>query len=116
MNRSDIPHDPRLRWEWIKYQLRAKGTSLATLARDLRVTAQAVKNVKRSPYPRMERAIAKALGIAPQKLWPERWNSDGTPQRKRPRRAESTLQYPCIAIGESSRCVHVPHRKTGTEG
>ena len=88
MNKADIPLDPANRWEWIKYQLRANGTSLAKLARDLKVTGPAVKNTKRTAYPRMERAIAKSLGLAPIDLWPERWNTNGSPKRLRPKRAE----------------------------
>ncbi|PTU03800.1 nucleotide excision repair protein, partial [Pseudomonas sp. HMWF031] len=45
-----------MRWEWIKFQLRAKGTSLAQLARQLGVERNALNNVKRVAYPRMERA------------------------------------------------------------
>lgn len=88
MNKTDIPSDPSLRWEWIKYQLRSHGTSLAELARDQGVSDGAMKNVKRLPYPRMERAIAEALRLDPLDIWPERWNVDGTPQRQRPNRTE----------------------------
>ncbi|WP_348647968.1 helix-turn-helix domain-containing protein [Pseudomonas sp. PNP] len=86
----EIPSDPELRWEWIKFQLRAKGTSLAKVARKMNVSISAVLNVKRLPYPRMERAIAKALGLEPNELWPDRWNANGTPQRQRPKRPESS--------------------------
>lgn len=107
MNTEEIPSDPDLRWEWIKFQLRAKGTSLAQLARELHVTGPAVKNVKRTPYPRMERAIAKGVGVDVEKLWPERWNADGSPNRMRPRRAEFTEKHtPAYDLG---------HRKTGTD-
>ncbi len=102
-----MPRDPAQRWEWIKYQLRLKGSSTADLARQLGVTDRAIRAVKTTPYPRMERAIAKALGVKPQKLWPERWNSDGNPKRQRPNRAESRAK--------DSRYAPVPHRKTGTE-
>lgn len=88
MNTTEIPRDPRLRWEWIKFQLRTRGTSLAKLSRELGVSDTAVKNAKRTAYPRMERAIAKALGLQPMEIWPERWSTDGKPVRKRPRSAE----------------------------
>ena len=115
MNRSDIPTNPSHRWEWIKYQLRTKGTSLAKLARELEVSDTAVKNVKRSPYPRMERAIAKALGLTPVDIWPERWQTSSTPIRQRPNRSETLVQYH-YTEGESSNSGVKPHRKTGTEG
>lgn len=85
---ADIPSNPEQRWEWIKYQLRTRGTSFANLARQLDVQRNAVTGVKRLPYPRMERAIAKALDLSPAMIWPERWNADGSPSRQRPNRAE----------------------------
>lgn len=111
MNISEIPSEPTLRWEWIKFQLRARGSSLAKLAEDLAVTPQAVKNAKRQPYPRVERAIASALSLETFELWPERWNADGVPHRQRPKRAE--------VMGSQAR-KHNPaydlgHRKTGMD-
>lgn len=111
MNTADIPLDPSLRWEWIKYQLRTNGTSLAKLARKLRVSGPALKNVKRTAYPRMERAIAEALDLEVEKLWPERWNADGTPNRIRPKRPEA---MPARTQKHNPACV-LGHRKTGTE-
>lgn len=93
MNKTEIPVDPHMRWEWIKYQLRTRGSSLAELARELHVSDTAVKNAKRTAYPRMERAIAKAIGLRPIDLWPERWNINGTPHRTRARRAEHNASY-----------------------
>jgi len=107
MNLADMPHDPAQRWEWIKYQLRLRECSTAKLARQLGVTDRAIRAVKTTPYPRMERAIAEALGVKTQELWPERWDSEGNPKRQRPNRAESRAK--------DSRYSPVPHRKTGTE-
>lgn len=111
MNISEIPDDPTLRWEWIKFQLRAKGSSLAVVARSLGLTAQAVKNAKRQPYPRVERAIAKALSLEPIKLWPERWNVNGEPHRQRPNRAEAVGSQ----FQKHNPAYDLGHRKTGTE-
>lgn len=86
--KPDIPLSPEQRWEWIKYQLRSRGQSFTRLAAELGVSHNAVGNTKYVPYPRMERAIAAALDMAPQQIWPERWNADGTPCRQRPNRAE----------------------------
>lgn len=102
-----MPRDPAKRWEWIKYQLRIRGSSTAELARQLGVTDRAIRAVKTTPYPRIERAIAEALGIEKQQLWPERWNSDDSPKRQRPNRAEIRAK--------DSRYVPVPHRITRTE-
>lgn len=70
---SDIPADPVQRNEWIKYQLRLRGSSLSKLARSLGVTRQAVRNALASPYPKMERAIAAELDLRPEDIWPERY-------------------------------------------
>ncbi|MDN6854955.1 helix-turn-helix domain-containing protein [Pseudomonas sp. CAN2814] len=98
MNKTEIPSDPNVRWEWIKYQLRARGQSLAMLARSLDLSNQAVKNAKRTPYPRVERAIATALDLSPLMLWPERWIDEENPKRQRPNRSETLKTY----IGEAS--------------
>ncbi|PZE13185.1 nucleotide excision repair protein [Pseudomonas sp. 57B-090624] len=106
MNIADMPLDTAKRWEWIKYQLRVHDCPPAELARQLDVTDRAVRAVKHSPYPRIERAIAAKLGVKPIELWPERWNADGTPSRKRPNRAES---FPRSGV-KDSRYSPVSHR------
>lgn len=106
---NEIPKDFNLRWEWIKYQLRAKGTSLADLARQLEVERNALNNVKRVPYPRMERAIAKALGLTPFQIWPERWDQNGEPLRLRPGRAEKSSEIRQKSNGLLPRT----HHRTG---
>ena len=68
-----IPTDPMQRNEWIKFQLRIRGSSLSQLARDLGVTRQAVRNALSSRYPRMERVIAAEIGLDPETIWPERY-------------------------------------------
>ncbi|MNZ81991.1 DNA-binding transcriptional regulator Nlp [compost metagenome] len=112
MNTTEIPLEPLLRWEWIKFQLRARGTSLAALSRELGVSDTAVKNAKRTAYPRMERAIAAALGLQPVALWPERWNANGTPSRLRPRRAENNAVYG----QEHNQVCALEHVKAVSEG
>ncbi|WP_082900377.1 helix-turn-helix domain-containing protein [Pseudomonas oryzihabitans] len=89
MEMLDVPLDLDRRWEWIKYQLRVRGTSGAAIARELCLHDRAIRSAKRNAYPRVERAIADALELQPIQIWPERWNSDGTPKRLRPNRAES---------------------------
>lgn len=68
-----IPDNPVQRNEWIKFQLRMRGSSLSKLARRLGVTRQAVRNALASPYPRMERVIADEIGLKPENIWPERY-------------------------------------------
>lgn len=84
---SDVPADPDQRLEWIKYQLRLRGSSLSAVAREQDVTRQAARTALVRPYPRMERAIAATLGVGPELLWPERYDRHGrrTIQMGRPR-------------------------------
>lgn len=70
---ADIPKDPVQRNEWIKFQLRMRGTSMSDLARRLGVTRQAVRNALTASYPKMERVIARELDLEPEIIWPERY-------------------------------------------
>lgn len=84
LDHTTIPADPVQRNEWIKYQLRMRGTSMAALARRLGVTRQAVRNALAGPYPRMERIIAAELGLPPEVIWPERYrDAEGSGGRRR---------------------------------
>ena len=107
METFDIPLDLESRWEWIKFQLRVRGTCFADLARIHGLNERAIRNAKQRPYPRVERAIADALGLKPQQLWPERWNANGSPIRQRPNRAEANSVY-----RKHTGCSPVGHSKT----
>jgi Ner family transcriptional regulator len=108
---ADIPTNPEARWEWIKYQLRIRGSSAAKLAQVLKVTDRAIRATKSHPYPRIERAIAETLDVEAAVIWPERWNADGSPLRQRPNSAERRQ----TSTAKNSRYCPVSHRKTGTE-
>jgi len=86
--KAKIPTDSDQRWEWIKYQLRMRGSSLALIAKALDIPRQSVANAKRVRYPRVERAIARKLDMAPRDIWPDRWHPDGAPLRERPNMGE----------------------------
>lgn len=76
-----IPLDPAQRRAWVLYQLRLRGLTLASLARALGVERHVPGAAFRSPYPKMERALATAIGLQPQQIWPERYTRDGRPNR-----------------------------------
>jgi Ner family transcriptional regulator len=61
----------------------AKGHTLASLAKRHGLHRNAVAKALRVPFPKMERLIAKKLGMQPEQIWPERYNADGTPNRYR---------------------------------
>jgi len=73
---SQVPKDPLQRNEWIKFQLRVRGSSMSKLARRLGVTRQAVRNALAARYPRMERVIAAEIGVPPSHIWPERYRGE----------------------------------------
>ncbi len=70
--------DPARRWNWLLTQLKGRGQSLATLARSLEISRSAVQCAKYAPYPRVDFAIAKSLGVAVHELFPERYDEDGS--------------------------------------
>ena len=82
---QQIIGDPDARREWIKFQLRLRGSSLSAVGRALGVTKETVRAVFAHPYPRVEAEIARLFGAHPSEVWPERYNEDGTPKRRRQR-------------------------------
>jgi len=85
MTTFDMPKEPTLRWEWIKYQLRLKGYTLTSLGEELGVHKNVLIAVKQKHYPKSEKAIADKLIMLPQEIWPERYGSDGRPIKHSPR-------------------------------
>lgn len=79
MSTRDVPKNPAQRREWIKYELRLRGSSLSAVARELGVVRQAVAIALCRPYPRMEEAIAQKLELSPKNIWPERYAASATP-------------------------------------
>lgn len=86
--KTKIPTDPDQLWEWVKFQLRLRGSSLAQVGQELNIPRQSVHNAKRVRYPRVERAIAQKLDMTPGDIWPDRWHPDGAPLRERPNLGE----------------------------
>lgn len=75
--------DPR-DWHWadIKAALEKSGHSLASISKASGCkTRRAAGMAKDRPYPRMERAIADAIGVPPQLIWPSRYDENGKPLR-----------------------------------
>lgn len=73
MDSEHIPKDLRQRREWIKFQLRLRGISLSSMARELGVSRQALGQTLVQSYPKMERVIAAKLNLDPEIIWPERY-------------------------------------------
>lgn len=73
--------------EDIKCAVRKKGTTLAELSRRAGLCDEAGSQTLARQWVRMERVIAKFLGVDPRELWPERYDAAGRPVGKRRGRA-----------------------------
>jgi len=73
INSTDIPTDPVVRREWIKFQLRLRGWTLSNLSRAYGASRHCAILAMRKPYPKWERIIAAQLDLPPEALWPERY-------------------------------------------
>ena len=54
--------------------LKKRGTSLAALSRKAGLSSSTLANALNRHWPRGERLIADALGVAPEKIWPSRYH------------------------------------------
>jgi len=63
--------------------LRKKHWSLRQLALSQGLHHGTVAKALRHPYPRAERLIANTLDLRPEHIWPERYDHDGQPNRRR---------------------------------
>lgn len=86
--------DPKRRRDWVIYQLRLQGRSMADVARKAEppVRRQTLYNAFLTPYPRMEKLIADSVGLTPQQVFPERYDRDGLPVRRMGRPKKSTTK------------------------
>lgn len=53
--------------------LHKRGWSIAALARAHKLGESTVRSALDKPYPKSERLIAEAIGVAPEAIWPERF-------------------------------------------
>ena len=83
MTTTEMPTSPKHRAAWLLYQLSIHGSNFASIAKELGVTRQAVRNTALSvPSPKIEHAIAKKIGRKPHDLWPERYHQPAERRRK----------------------------------
>lgn len=69
--------------EDLKGEIRKRFGTLHTFERRHKLPSHSVSAALRRPYELVEKAIASALGIPPQSLWPSRYDANGnrlTPQ------------------------------------
>lgn len=53
--------------------LRKRGTSLAAVSRNAGLASSTLANALTRRWPKGERLIAEALGVAPEHIWPSRY-------------------------------------------
>lgn len=69
----------------IKAALEKKGLSLAEVSRQAGYHPTAAGRCLRTSWPEMERIIAGHLGLSPNEIWPDRYDSNGVSLRYQPR-------------------------------
>ncbi|MGH8504869.1 MAG: helix-turn-helix domain-containing protein [Stenotrophobium sp.] len=69
--------DSKKRRSWVIFQLQLRDQTLAGLASANGVTRQCLYHVFTTPYPHMEKLVADALGLTPETLFAERYDSSG---------------------------------------
>lgn len=84
VNPDDVPRDPFARHGWIVQALRSRGVSLSALSVQAGYTRTYFQQALHRPLATAEAAIAQALGLTPQQVWPERFDRAGRrlPQRR----------------------------------
>jgi Ner family transcriptional regulator len=84
MHTTHPPRQPAQLRAWIKYRLELSGTNLQQLAERNHLSRNAVRAALSRSYPRAEAIIAKALGMKPADIWPDRYDEYGLPLRGMP--------------------------------
>ena len=79
---SNLP----LRGDWhpadVLAALKKRGHSLAGLSVANGYHPTAAGKALKQPWPAMERLLADAIGVAPQEIWPSRYDSEGNARRR----------------------------------
>lgn len=75
MSTSKVQKKPATDWHRadVVAALHKKDWSLRKLAKELGLGASTLKNALDRPYPKSERIIAAAIGVAPETIWPSRY-------------------------------------------
>jgi Ner family transcriptional regulator len=61
--------------------LKKRGFSLAGLSVANGYHPTAAGKALKQPWPAIERLLAEAIGVAPQEIWPSRYDESGNPRR-----------------------------------
>lgn len=87
----------------IKYVLHSTGRSLRSVAiANGYDKPDTLNQALRHPYPKAERLIAEAIGVAPAVIWPSRYHADGSSKSARGERGLGRYKAKCSANGMGS--------------
>lgn len=79
-------NDPLAASDWhpadVLAALKKRGQSLAGLSVANGYHPTAAGKALRQPWPALERLVATAIGVAPQEIWPSRYDSEGNPRQR----------------------------------
>lgn len=95
MARPQVPTHPLEFRQWVITQLRLNGYSLASIAKAEGVSPQAVSHALSNPSERLENALAAALGMTVEQLFPWRFK-DGV--RLHSTRGQGTKSRTDVAV------------------
>ena len=70
-------------WKWIRHQLNIQGLNLNKLASLYGCHRQCFTNLKSKHCPKFEKILANILGLEPQQIWPDRYQSFVSPVGKK---------------------------------
>jgi Ner family transcriptional regulator len=104
MHKLDTAKKPAQRdWHsyYIVFRLRERGMTLRRLSRLNGCSPNSAAMAIRIAWPKMERLIAKAIGVTPQEIWPSRYHADGSP--KGPRRRARFLKHSTAAARRNAQ-------------
>lgn len=81
MSKSETHSNQDWHREDIKAAIRKQGVTVSDLARANGYTNPSTfANVFRMPYPKVERIVAKFLGVTPEEIWPSRYKDTPIPK------------------------------------
>lgn len=80
------------------------GASFLRLSRLNGYSANTLTQALFKPYPKCERIIAAHLNLAPQTIWPSRYNADGTPKSAHGQRGLGRYKTNLVAHKKANVC------------
>lgn len=74
---TEVPKDIRERAIWVEYQLKLRRKTFASVARDCGCGRGTIRRALFLPSAPQEKALADAIGLTVQQLFPDRYDSEG---------------------------------------